>query len=297
METEGTSTAPAAPAAGVVTANPATTEVGTSTPATPKVTSSADPAPTSNWSDSFDPDLKEYVSSKGFQDPKSVLESYRNLEKLRGVPADRLLKLPDQPDAPEWKDVYSKLGTPATPEGYEFQKNADGDNSFTDWASENFHKLNLTKSQGQELAKQYNDFVTAQQNEQAEQHNVQTQEQTVKLKKEWGAAYNQNVMKAQAAYRTFGIPDAAVTALEKSMGFDGTMKFMFDIGLRLGEHAFVGGGNSQSFGDNQIFTPSQAKAKIAALKSDTDFSARYLKGDTKAREQLTRLHEMAAASD
>jgi len=41
-----------------------------------------------------DEGLRGYVQTKGFKDPGALAESYRNLEKLQGVPQERLLKLP-----------------------------------------------------------------------------------------------------------------------------------------------------------------------------------------------------------
>ena len=69
-----------------------------------------------DWTSGFNDELKGYVTSKGFKDPASVLESYRNSEsligKLKGVGSDRIIGLPEKADAPEWKDNWNKLGTP-----------------------------------------------------------------------------------------------------------------------------------------------------------------------------------------
>ena len=154
METTPASTTSAAPASGSAaptasaaasTTQPAMT-VSTGAPgtSTPAATTST---PSGKWFDSFDADTKDYITQKGFGDAKSVVESYRNLEKLRGVPQDRLLKLPDANaggDAPEWNEVYNKLGKPATPEGYGLQAKDPKGSPFTDWAKGTFHKLNLT---------------------------------------------------------------------------------------------------------------------------------------------------------
>jgi hypothetical protein len=250
-----------------------------------------------HWTDSFDPGLKDYVTNKGFQDPKMLLESYVNLEKLRGVPQERLLKLPDSADAPEWNDVYSKLGKPPTPEGYGFIVNEGADKTFADWAKNTFHQLNLSTTQAQSLIEQLKEFDSVQTVHEQEKYAIEVQEQTKALQKEWGAAYQQNIARAQAAYRSFGLPDSALKALEGAMGFDGVMKFMHNIGSRIGEHGFVSGQSGQGFGDGVILTPSQAKSRIQALKSDPEFTSRYIKGDVKARSEMSRLHEMAAASD
>ncbi len=278
----------AAPAA------PAPAAASTPPPAAPAPAAAA-PAPTAavgNWTDSLNPEFKEYVASKGFKDTAAVLDSYRNLEKLHGVPRERLLKLPDTAEASEWNEVYTKLGKPASPDGYGLKVAEGGDPSFTNWAKDAFHKLNFTSEQGQKLIQQFQDFSNAQDTAAKEQYTASIQNQNAALQKEWGAAYNQNVARAQAAYRTFGLPDPAVKALEGAIGFDGVMKFMHSLGAKLGEHAFVGGDGANNFGET-VLTPAQASAKIDALKMDASFRDRYLKGDVKAKDEMERLHKQA----
>jgi hypothetical protein len=305
METAPASTTSAAPAAGAASGGssemtpagaasqtqPVTT-VSTGAPGTSSANQPAGAA-SGKWYDTYDADTKDYLTQKGFQDPKAVVDSYRNLEKLRGVPQERLLKLPEAGDEKGLSEVFEKLGKPATPEGYGLQAKDPNKPGFTDWAKGAFHKLNLTSQQGQELVKQFNEFSQAQEQASAAEHTAKVQEQVGALKKEWGAAYNQKVARAQAAYRQFGIPDAAIDSLEKTIGFDGVLKLFDTLGSKVGEHSFVAGDPGQSFGEGVILTPEQANARIKALKGDTEWSNRYLKGDVKARQEMERLFKMA----
>lgn len=289
---EQTASAQAATANG----NPPIT-VSTGAPGTSSANQPA--AGTGKWYDSYDADTKEYVTQKGFADPKAVVESYRNLEKLRGVPQDRLLKLPDAnagADAPEWNDIYSKLGKPATPEGYGLKPKDPNQAGFTNWAKDTFHKMNLTATQGQELVKQFDAYNQTRQAEINEAHTQKVTQQTQALKTEWGAAYQQNLSRAQSAYRQFGIPDAAIDSLEQSIGFDGVMKLFHKLGTQVGEHDFIGGNGGQGFGEGTILTPEQANAKIKALKQDTAWAANYIKGGVKERAEMERLMKMANPS-
>lgn len=310
METAPASTTSAAPAAAPDSSAPTPAAAANSAP--PQVTvNAASPGTSSSgaanaqggagatsgkWFDSFDADTKEYVTQKGFQDPKAVVDSYRNLEKLRGVPESRLLKLPEQ-NSPDYEkamgDVYSKLGKPATPEGYGLQPKDPKAPGFTNWARDTFHKLNLTTSQAQELVKQFNEFNDKMAADGKAEHTAKVQQQVGNLQKEWGAAYNQNVARAQAAYRQFGIPDAAIDSLEQSIGFDGVMKLFHKLGAQVGEHSFVSGDGGQGFGEGTILTPEQANARIKALKQDKGWADRYLKGGVKERQEMERLMQQA----
>src|SRR5690606_18358521 len=101
---EATTTA-AAPAAATTT---------TTTPAAPAATTTTQTTAT-DWTSGFSDDLKGFVQNKGFKDPASVLDSYRNLEKLMGTPKERLLRLPENmDDANAMGEIYTRLGRPQT---------------------------------------------------------------------------------------------------------------------------------------------------------------------------------------
>jgi len=292
MSEAATSVAPAANSAS--TTGQTSSQTTTTTAATSASGATSTSAASTSWTDTLAPDLKEYVGSKGFKDPSAVLDSYRNLEKLRGVPQERLLKLPEAPDAPEWAEVYSKLGKPENPDGYGLQSSPKGDENFLKWAKETFYQNNLNKGQAQSLVQKFNEYAqqkaTAMQTEYAEK--VKMQE--LSLKKEWGSAYEQNMAKARVAAKQFGVPGEALDALEKAMGYDGVMKFFNKVSSSMGESTYHGGQQTAGFGpEGGALTPADARSKIEALKKDQSFVDRYTKGDVKAREQLTRLHQMA----
>ena len=251
-----------------------------------------------SWTETLSDDQKEYVSTKGFKDPAAVLESYKNLEKLRGVPQERLLKLPETPDSPEWESVHNQLGKPTSPDGYGFQPEEGGDEAFLDWAKGAFHESNLTKAQAEALMGKFNEYVNLKNIESEESYAEDVKVQELNLKKEWGSAYHQNIAQAQMAARTFDIPAEAIDALEKTMGYDGVMRVMQNIGSKLGEAAFHSGDSRQGFGEGgEALTPSQAQAKIKVLKADPGFTEKYLAGDSAARDRLSRLHKMAYPDD
>lgn len=256
-------------------------------------------APAVQWTESLSPEMKDYVTTKGFKDPSMLLDSYVNLEKLRGVPQERLLKLPESADASEWNDVYSKLGRPDNPDGYGLQVPEKGDPAFVNWAKDAFHKLNLTKNQATGLLEKFSEYVGSKNTESLEQYKSKVAEQEINLKKDWGSAYHQNIAVAQQAAKTFGIPSEAVDAMEKAIGFDGVMKLMSNIGMRLGESKYVSGqSNSQNaYGETMVLTPQQARARIENLRRDPDFVSKYTAGHPDAVNKMNALHQMAYSAD
>lgn len=252
------------------------------------------PGLSQDWTSNLNDSHKAYVQQKGFKDPVSVLDSYINMEKLLGVPQDRLLKLPTKSDDPAWGDVYNKLGRPMDPKEYKIEVPQGMDAKFADWARSTFHELGITKDAGEKLAAKWNGFQSEAQKAQTEAYTQKVTQENENLKKDWGMAYDQNINIAKSAASAFGLDGQTIDKLEAAMGFAGTMKFLSSIGEKIGEGKFISGGAGQSFGG--ALTPEQARGRIQNLRQDPDFVNRYVKGDMAAREEMERLHRMAVVS-
>lgn len=238
-----------------------------------------------------DEGLRGYVQTKGFKDPGAVAEAYRNLEKLQGVPQERLLKLPEKSDDPAWGDVYGRLGRPEKADGYELK--FEGDDAFAKRFGEVFHKAGLSKGQAGVLNEAWNGYVAEliQQDEQARKEKDAAELTT--LRGEWGAKYDENVELGRRAGREFGLSEEQFNAISSAMGSGATLKLFQSIGSRLGEaKGFDGGqgGGGGSFG----MTAEAAKARINALMADKDWGAKYLNGGAAEREEMTRLQKIAS---
>jgi len=254
---------------------------------------------TEHWSSSFtDAELKDFVSTKGFENAESLANSYRNLEKLRGVSEDKLMKLPqDATDKEAMASIYDKLGRPKDPKEYmlrpdleEGKELPEHDAKFFEWAETTFHELGLNRSQAESLVKSFNDFAASSDSAAVEAQKLNFEKQDNELKKEWGQAYDQNTDVAKLAAKKFGLDTETVDKLEAVMGYGGVMKFMHKIGAGLGEHSFVEG----SGGDGKFTnTPQQAQAKIASKKNDDDFMRRFAAGEAAATQEWKDLHAQA----
>lgn len=262
-------------------------------PSNPPSTPPAPPAapPSGDWFSGFNDDLKGYVQTKGFRGPDAVVDAYRNLEKLHGVPQERLLKLPEKLDDASLAPIFDKLGRPEKPEGYAIAPEKGGDENFVKFAQGMFHEAGLTKSQGEKLAGKWNEYIKVSQENHVKQFNEKSQQENESLKKEWGPAYDQNVEVGRNAVAAFGLDKETLDKLEATMGFAGLMKFAHNIGSKLGEDKFVspdskGGG----FGS---MNAAQAQHRIKQLGQDIEFSKRYANGGVAEREEMERLHKIA----
>lgn len=257
----------------------------------------APPQPTDSplpWLEGADAATLGYVKNKGWEKPAQLLDSYQNLEKLLGAErAGNTVILP-KPDAPkqEVDAFYNRLGRPADPTGYKIDvPTMNGDPEFAKAAAGWFHELGLSKDQGEKLVGKWNEHFGAILKSAETDITMKNQEQQAALKSAWGSAFDQNKEIAAAARRGLGIDDATLDALDQVLGFDKTMQLFYTIGTKIREPEFVDGSGNRSFG--AALTPGQAQAKIAELKSDKNFIARYMSGDATARHEMESLHKFA----
>lgn len=270
--------APAAPAA------PTGTQV-TTPPA-------AAPAPAPSWLEGADETTVGYVQNKGWNDPKQVLDGYRNLEKLLGADkANNSVILPKEgADPKEWAAVYDRLGRPSEPTGYKVELPQGGDKAMHEASLSKFHELGLTKAQGEALANWYNGEVGKSMQSQEASKAAQFAQDNASLQSEWGQAYTKNLAQAQQAARGLGLDAPTIDKLSDALGHKATMGLLQKIGAGLQEDSLVTGEN-QAFGN--ALTPGQAKAQIQELMADKDFVNKYRSGNAEAKAKMVSLHSYA----
>lgn len=263
----------------------------------PPGTGGAPAAGTPAWFDTFSPENKGFVELKGFKDPQTVVDAYRNLEKHLGVPKERLLRLPENmADEKAMAEIHTRLGRPEKADGYDVTVPEGMDKSFAEWARGQFHGLGLTKSQGDKLAAGWNERVAAQMTAFQESQGAAADQQKTALRQEWGAAFDQNVKQVAQFAEAAGVSPEQAQSIAQAIGVDGLNKMFLGImtkfGVTLGEHGFHGGegGGGNSFG---VLTPNAAMARIRELGQDQDWTKKYLGGDIKAKAEMERLHRWA----
>ena len=245
------------------------------------------------WKVGLSDELKGFVETKGFKDPAALATSYQNLEVLLGAPKERLLKLPeDMADATAMGEVFSKLGRPEQPDGYKFEVPEGQSKEFSEWGQKTFHELGLTKSQGDTLAAKWNEYVGELTETQTTEMTRKSEVDTQALKKEWGVAYEAEINKAKQAVREFDLKAETIDKLENAMGHAGVMKFLNQVGAKLGEATFASGGPGRG-GFDVVMTPAAAMARIKSLKSDADFAGKFTAGGVSERAEMESLHKMA----
>ena len=247
-----------------------------------------DPAP---WHAGVSDAAAALIGERKWDSLDAMAESYQNLESLKGVPEAELLRLPKDGDVEGMKAIMQKLGTPEAADKYQLQFGDNADAKFTEWARGAFHKIGLPAGMAEQLSAEWAGYTAARTEEMTNDANVNFDAQEADLKKEWGAGYDKNVAQAKAAIQEFGVDQDMVDKLESALGFDGVMKLLQNVGSRLGEDTFEGGGGSQDF--SGAMTPAQAQQKYNDAMMDSNFTEALMNrnnpGHAAAIERKTQL--------
>lgn len=260
------------------------------------------PAATS-WYSSAEPTVLGHMQTKGWdkltpdQAALKAAHSHFELEKMRGVPEDQLLRLPkDASDEAGWNAVHARLGVPAKAEDYSFDaiKKADGtplDKPFTDEVRQLAHELKLPQNQAVLFAQKLAARVeTEAKNEQAVYEAELSKEKTT-LKTNWGQNAPQNMVIAQNAARKLGVTDDAIKSLEGIVGYAKVMDMFLNIGQKIGEDTFVRNGAPQG---NGVVTREQAMARLAIMEKDQVWAQKFSSGDAAAAREFDALTRIVA---
>lgn len=273
--------APAAPPAGDVPAN-VQAQVDASKPPV---------AGTIPWLGEVDSDTAGYVQNKGWTDPKQVLDGYRQLEKMRGVPAERLLTLPAADADQAAKDAfYEKLGRPKAAADYDFKF---GDETIDTTIKGLMHKHGFSAEQARGFVADFHEFDKSLVEGKTKASQAQVAADHSKIMVEWGAAADQNLQAAKKGREILGWKPETVDAISGVLGHYETVKLLHSIAERSGEAGFVA--SSTPDAHNAKMTPEQARNAYEQLRADPAWVKRYASGDVAARNEKQRLDAFMAA--
>jgi hypothetical protein len=264
----------------------------TTTTTTNQTPASSQPAQaTSDWTTGLSEPHRAYVQTKGFKDTTAVLESYMNMEKAFGAKSEHVIKLPENMDTPEGRAVFERLGAPKEAKDYAINiPKEHGDEKLASGLREIAHKFAFTNKQVEGLVGWWNEMQGGALKAKGEESATKLADSQNNLKKEWGAAYDQNLNIAKAGAHKYGLDKAKIDALESTLGFDGVMKLLHGFGRATGEAPFVQGQQAHA----GVLAPSAAQAEIASLKKDPSFMKRYSAGEADALKKWENLHVQAA---
>jgi hypothetical protein len=265
----------------------------------PPAAGSGDGAAAFDWSkQGLDNDAMALVNDRQWKGIPDVLSSYRNLEKLTGVPPERILKLPGANDPVDaWNGVYDRLGRPKSAADYKIPLPEGDSGEFAKVIAPIFHAAGLSQGQVQQIAEKHNAFIAEQTKQATEAAKTAHAAEMTQLQTEWGADYAKNNDTVDKAAESFGMTKEQVLALKQAMGPRAAMKFLHNIGSKIAvEGSFVAGDKGGGSGFDAM-NPQMAIAKIEANRTDRTFVEKFNSKDPvvrgQARAEMERLHQIA----
>lgn len=254
-------------------------------------------ADTGNYWSGYDAETQGYLQNKGLTTKPigealvAVTKFHREAEKMIGAPANELVRLPKDANAPEWAQVYKRLGALDKPDDYKFDTlKHSGDKPLNEnlvtTLRKAAHSAHLSNDAAVSMAKEVVTHLDAIESARIADETFKLQQEKIVLKNNWGANEAANMVTARAAATALGVSPEAVAALEKTVGYSKVMEMFRLIGSKIGEDRFV---QSSGGAAGNVMTKEQAVAEKAALKADEAWVKRYLGGGVEERRKIDAL--------
>jgi hypothetical protein len=291
-----TPTAPAAPP-------PAATQTAPAAQPTAGVSPAAAPAAAPWYGDITDPDLKGWAELKKPADATTALKGWRESEKLIGVPAGEVLRIPKADAKPEETTAfYRRLGLPETPEGYKLEVPMGDDGRFVKIIAPMLHKNHIVGDIAG-LNRDWNALQGETIIEAARQQKAQSLADMLGLEREWGSAYAPRremarrmlVDGAKAAGFSTEENNDELVKLENYIGNSAKLTKLFAMiaeKTKYGEEGRLVEGDGAARGFEGNMTPGAAKALKEERMSNPEWQARYKAGDKAALAELDNLQRI-----
>lgn len=243
-----------------------------------------------------DAELRGLAELKGWDTMDKALTSYKNLEKLTGLPPERLLKIPEQGDTAGWAEANKRMGwaAPDSADGYELGFPDGTPDGYSKGIRDVLHKHGIPAEKAKAVFGEVFGLQKAEADLAEQQLQTAHNNDMAKLKGEWGGNWDELAQLADRAQKELapkmGLDEGLLGVLTDVLGPAGTLRMFAALGNSLGEAKFVDGKQSSGL----AMTPDAAKARLAQLGGDKAWFARYEAGDVSARQEFAHLQSVLA---
>jgi len=270
-----------------------------------------------DWKESLSEDLRSHPVFEKFKlgegealvgVPPSLIKSHAEQQKLVG--RDKIPVPPENATDEDWGEVWSRLGRPETPEGYELKIAEDLPDIVKNDIDEDLmsgfrgicHKAGIIPAQAQMVLDWFLP-ANAKKKEQRDQEGEEFRQRSeATLRKEWGRAYDEKIMLSQNTFAHFAAQlgeercERLMNLMDDSdAGNDPLLLALFaQIGDAIGEDVIAGKATT-SF----ALTPEQAGTEITKIFGDKDHPYHHKDHPEHkmAVQRMAELHEMEAAAE
>lgn len=238
--------------------------------------------------DSFTAEDKAYLDKKGWTEENYVEQSfkaYRNLEKMMGGSKD-IVEFPKEGDDEGFKNLFHRLGTPETKDGYTYDVGEDKNLEATVGHLKDIAlKSGMTKTQFKEFVEAFK-IKDAEITENAQKMFLDNKKQALNdYANEKGKEFANIKECTDKALRMYGITEEERLGLENGVG----IKRFYDLFGTIGKNLQEGNLVTRET-DSVTSTAETYKTELDKLLSDNEFMIRYMNGESAAVSKVSDLN-------
>ena len=216
--------------------------------------------------DTLPEDIRADASLQNFKDAGQLAKSYVHAQRMVG--ADKMPVPNKNFTEDDWKQTFSKLGVPETPDDYKvnytLQEGADPQpvKNFVSHA----HKLGMLPQQVQGILDYYGNLENQGNEEMQKQAELNKLNSEQELRKEFGLAYDKKINQANNVFGKFFVDDLKDVKLQDGsdiLNHPGFIKSLAKLSDNFSEDN-LGPDQTESSG----FTPNEAQKEVSKIMGD-----------------------------
>lgn len=242
-------------------------------------------------------DDKALVTAKGWDQPSKAIKSYRELERFRGAPAERLVTLPEKPDDPAWAEVRARVGwkAPDRPEDYGIAVPDGHPPEYAKAIAEIAHQRGIPKEDLLALVEGSDKAVKALQQQQDQVARARLNEADQALEASLGSKHAETMELVQRELARVGFSPELVEHIEGTIalrdvaGLQPFRQLLIDLALARREGPFHSGATQLSMPSAET-----AQARLSELATDADWVTKAMQRGTPEAKERLRLNMLAA---
>lgn len=255
------------------------------------------------WAQGLDAESVAFIESRSWNKAENPLaeavKGYRNIERLRGVNAEQLVRIPEAGNEEQLAEWRTRMGIPESPEGYQFgDLQAQGKTVDTAPLSQIAHAMDATPDQVAKLGPAVVQFLEQTQEAQAAERTARLSAEKVELDQSWGPEREANMIAARKGFDTIANAlgwdaeslSSRIDAAEDAWGYAATMQLGALIGRLTSEPTR---GDSQAPSNESAFGLTRESARAQLQTRGQELVARIKGGDQAAKRELEHLNEVA----
>lgn len=263
------------------------------------------------WFEELDAELAAHAATKGWNKPASELDlgamvkAHFNAEKMIGVPADQLIRVPKDANDPNYASIYDRIvgmGAPKDAAAYDLSEVRFKDGSPIDEADANFVRgiaaeLKLPVHAARVIAAKFADRASATLAEQAAGTETRKAANHAAIRSLWGTEHDQKAFSAQRAAEAVGFPADVISHMVElpAEKYIASMEALVKLGQQMNEAAMLRGGRGAA-DPTASMTADQARDRIEELKTDQRWLAQFGAGDVEAHRLFDKLTRIMAGA-